>query len=54
MSAEIILWLVGCGVFLLVLLFVVRSYVLQHHDEDDDEAETRDESEAERKVDAPS
>ena len=36
MAAEMILWFVGCGVFLLVLLFVVRPYVLQHHDDEDE------------------
>ena len=42
MAVEMILWFVGCGLFLLVLLFVVRPYVLQHHD-DEEELETSDE-----------
>ena len=60
MSAEIILWFAGCLVFLLLILFVVRPYVLQNH-EDEPETEqpkadvlTEPADEPERSVNPPS
>ena len=53
MSVELVLWFAGCLVFLLLILFVVRPYMLQHHeDERGDEVES--ESRAERDADTPS